>query len=88
MQETKVLVGGVYTHFKGNKYLVTGFGNNSNNRDHHQPMVEYISLDPGERQGHKHYRDEDEFLEAVEWPDGKMRPRFCLNLSDAASPTP
>lgn len=77
-QDTKVVVGEVYTHFKGNRYLVSGWGNNSNNRDQHQPMVEYISLDLGERQGWKHFRDEVEFLEVVEWPDGKMRPRFCL----------
>jgi hypothetical protein len=77
--ESKTDIGAVYTHSKGAKYLVMGVGKNSNNRDDHQPEVAYISLDPGERQGQWCFRDEVEFHEPVEWPDGKTRPRFCLN---------
>lgn len=76
----KTQIGGLYTHAKGLKYVVTGLGNNSNNRDDHQLVVEYISLE-GVHQGKKHYRDEVEFHELVKWPDGKMRPRFRLDLT-------
>lgn len=72
---TRTVIGAVYKHFKGGKYLVTAIGNNSNNSEYHQPMVAYVSLE-GEHQGEWHFRDEDQFHEEVMWNDGERRGRF------------
>lgn len=71
-----VVIGGLYLHKKGNRYVVVGIGQNSNNGQANATSVEYISIEPGPRQGQKCHRDFSEFGEMVEWPDGIRRPRF------------
>ena len=85
----KVEPGKRYVHHKGACYLVLALATNSTDahvlageqvkdtmwRDFHlraaEPMVVYLSS----RLTH-HVRALAEFIENVEWPDGKQRPRF------------
>lgn len=62
---------GLYKHFKGNKYLVTGMNIDATNspREGREPrrMVEYISLVNGQ----KFSREEKEFSELIDMRTGK-----------------
>lgn len=67
-----VKIGGIYQHFKGVKYEVTGVGRDSSNWDAY--LVSYFELsDPS----HKASRPVAEFLEDVDKPEYKG-PRFKL----------
>ncbi len=70
-----VLPGKIYRHKKGPKYLVLHVVRDSTNSREGSEGVVYVSLD----HGNINYRDLTEFVELVEWPDGKMRPRFVLD---------
>ncbi len=61
---------GIYDHFKGGVYLVTGFGSWASGNG--ERVVEYISMIFGT----KHYRLATQWGEVVQWPDGKYRSRF------------
>jgi len=67
-----VLVGSVYEHFKGGRYLVLFVADDSTNARKGNRLVVYVSLTYGVVK----CRDMGEFLEAVEWPDQVVRPRF------------
>lgn len=64
---------GHYKHKGGGQYTVLFVGRNSTNKDEGLPMVCYISW----TKGTPCFRDYEEFVEPVEWPDGVTRPRFC-----------
>lgn len=68
---TEVLPGH-YRHQKGGNYTVLAVGRNSTNKDDGRPMVSYFSWTTG----NLCFRDLEEFVEMVEWPDGVTRPRF------------
>ncbi len=63
---------GVYTHYKGGRYLVLFVADESTNRRMGKKVVVYVSLTYGK----VHTRDWEEFTEKVKWPDGKRRTRF------------
>jgi hypothetical protein len=63
---------GIYRHYKGPLYVAVATAKNSNNAQHHQRVVIYFSF--SRRQ--LCVRDEEEFNEVIEWPDGTRRPRF------------
>lgn len=65
---------GHYVHKGGGHYTVTHVIRNSTNAAEGRPMVCYHSWTKGTPCG----RDYEEFVEPVEWPDGVVRPRFCL----------
>lgn len=65
---------GHYVHKGGGHYTVLGLVRNSTNKDDNRPMVHYVSW----TKGTPCVRDYEEFVEPVEWPDGVVRPRFCL----------
>jgi len=67
-----VLVGSVYEHFKGGRYLVLFVADDSTNARSGNRLVVYVSLTYGVVK----CRDIKEFLEPVEWPDKVVRPRF------------
>jgi hypothetical protein len=68
----------VYKHSGGGHYRVLDHAvSNSTNAAQYVEMVLYVSLTNGQM----FVRDKKEFYEAVEWPDGEVRPRFVL-LSD------
>src|SRR5581483_7591185 len=70
-----VIPGKVYTHYKNGRYTVLCLTEESTNaRKGNNGGVVYVSLTYGKIK----HRDFDEFTELVEWPDGKMRPRFIL----------
>ncbi len=64
---------GNYTHYKGGKYLVLFTADDSTNERDGQKTVVYVSLS----QMRVYCRNLEEFIESVQWPDGKMRPRFA-----------
>ena len=64
---------GHYVHKGGGQYTVLFVGRNSTNKDEGRPMVCYVSW----TKGTPCFRDYEEFVESVEWPDGITRPRFC-----------
>lgn len=59
---------GLYKHFKGNKYLVTGMNIDATNGAKDRRMVEYISLVNGQ----KFSREEKEFSELIDMRTGKL----------------
>lgn len=71
---------GIYEHFKGNKYEVFGVIKNSENEP--APGYEYFVLyrpvdqDKGDIQNKMFIRPLYDFTSLVEWPDGKLQPRF------------
>lgn len=79
----ETMVGGLYIHHDtGNRYVVLSCdGQDSNNDRRQDPTVEYMSIEPGPRQGKKRYRRVSEFHESVKWPDGQMRPRFTYEFN-------
>lgn len=66
------LPAGHYRHYGGGNYTVLFVGRNSTNKDDGRPMVAYVSWTTG----NVCFRDYDEFVELVRWPDGISRPRF------------
>ncbi len=68
----EILVGQVYEHFKGGRYLVLFIAEESTNNRKGGKVVVYVSLTYGVVKA----RDVSEFLEPVTWPDGVLRPRF------------
>lgn len=64
---------GIYRHYKGDLYFVTGFAIDATNESADEtPFVMVVY----QRDYALFVRDEDEFVEVVKWPDGEMRPRF------------
>jgi len=76
---------GRYVHFKGAKYLLLIVAQTHN---HNGDLdVVYISLDHGKAVTRPlcfDSREEDAWLDRVEWPDGKIRQRF-VHESDLRS---
>lgn len=73
----RITSGANYRHFKGGLYTVLFQAEESTNaRKGGSGGVIYVSHTYGKIK----YRDLDEFLEEVEWPDGVMRPRFVLDV--------
>jgi Protein of unknown function (DUF1653) len=74
---------GVYDHFKGGTYLVTGIAAWASGTG--EAVVEYISMNLGK----KNVRLASQWVEVVPWPDGRYRSRFVYRGPDmlAAEPT-
>ncbi len=67
--------GKVYIHYKeGNRYTVLFLVKESTNARAGGDGVVYVSLTTGSIR----HRDLSEFIEEVEWPDGRTRTRFIL----------
>lgn len=66
------VVGSVYQHYKGEKYLVLFVLQDETNERVGNKIVVYRAVDDGK----VFARDYSQFTEVVEWPDGKKRPRF------------
>lgn len=69
---------GLYRHYKGGRYLLVAVAE----RHTHNGDLDaiYISLTHGKhvtRPVARDSRDEDSWLDLVEWPDGERRLRFC-----------
>ncbi len=76
-QDSPDLKPGRYVHFKGGKYMLLIVAQTHN---HNGDLdVVYISLDHGKAVTRPlcfDSREEDAWLDIVEWPDGKERHRF------------
>lgn len=76
-QDSPDLKSGRYVHFKGDEYLLFGIAQTHN---HNGDLdVVYISLKHGKTVTRPlcfDSREEDAWLDIVEWPDGKERHRF------------
>lgn len=59
---------GLYKHFKGNKYLVTGRAIDATNGESDRHMVIYVSLVNGKT----FVREEKEFSELIDMRTGKL----------------
>lgn len=71
--EQTIQSGKTYKHFKGGLYTVLFTAEETTNaRKGGNGGVVYVSHTYGTIK----YRDLDEFVEEVEWPDGIVRPRF------------
>jgi hypothetical protein len=68
---------GIYDHFKGGIYLLTGF-NTWVGRDAEEPAVEYLSMLNGRKFG----RTVAEWCEVVQWPDHLFRQRWVYRGPD------
>lgn len=67
--------GKIYRHHKGGLYTVLFLAEEATNaRKGNNGGVVYVSHTYGKIK----YRDLDEFVEEVQWPDRTMRPRFVL----------
>jgi hypothetical protein len=77
---------GVYRHYKGGRYVMIAIAEtheHNGNRD-----VVYISLTRGTtvtRPFYRDSRDQDSWLDDVEWPDGWMRSRFSPESPELAA---
>lgn len=76
-----IIPGGIYIHYKGNRYLVMGFETDSETLEE---RVSYICM----RTGKKWSRPRSMWSEAVEWPDGIVRARFTLEGDASLEPLP
>lgn len=72
--EKKVILGSVYKHYKGGRYLVLHITEESTNARIGNMGVVYVSLTYGKVK----HRELSEFIEETEWPDGVRRARFVL----------
>ena len=70
----EILLGRIYKHYKGGRYLVLNLSEESTNDRIGEQGVIYVSLTYGKIK----HRKLAEFIEDVGWPDGKRRPRFVL----------
>lgn len=73
---------GIYDHFKGGVYLVTGHALWASGAG--ELNVEYLSM----VHGTKHNRLATQWCEVVAWPDGLFRSRFVYRGSDLNTPEP
>ena len=75
-----------YIHHKGGRYLWIGLAEtHAHNGDYD---VVYVSLSHGKmvtRPLRKDSRKQDSWQDEVEWPDGVVRSRFCLETEFSAS---
>jgi hypothetical protein len=72
--------GETYKHYKGGLYTVLFVAEETTNaRKGNNGGVVYVSHTYGKIK----YRDLDEFIEEVEWPDGVKRSRFVIQSSPA-----
>lgn len=68
------LVGGLYRHYKGNRYWVLGLAQHT---ETDELLVAYVPLyDYGLPGPRLRVRPLAMFIEPVVWPDGLRRPRF------------
>lgn len=74
---------GIYDHFKGGVYLLTGFSIWASEPDGKE-VVEYTSVTSEKRFA----RLLEEWVEMVVWPDGQSRPRFVYRGPDLETPEP
>ncbi len=73
--EQAIQSGRTYRHFKGGLYTVLFTAEETTNkRKGNNGGVVYVSHTYGKIK----YRDIDEFIEEIEWPDGIKRARFVL----------
>jgi hypothetical protein len=74
---TAVFIGAPYRHYKGGLYLLVAV---AERHTHNGDLdVVYVSLAHAKhctRPLRRDSRDEDSWLDQVEWPDGKLRARF------------
>ncbi len=75
-------MGGLWDHFKGGIYLITGFSSWASGNN--EPVVEYLSM----LFGTKHTRLVSQWCEVVQWPDKKYRSRFVKRGPDLRTPEP
>jgi hypothetical protein len=73
---------GIYDHFKGGVYLVTGLSTWVSGGEPEAQAVEYLSMIYGTR----FTRLATQWCEVVQWPDGKYRSRFVYRGSDLKTP--
>ena len=74
---------GIYDHFKGGVYLLTGF-NTWVSRSAEEPAVEYLSM----VNGRKFSREVSEWCEVVQWPDHMFRQRWVYRGPDLGTVAP
>lgn len=75
-KESHIQSGKTYKHYKGGLYTVLFLAEETTNeRKGNNGGVVYVSHTYGKIK----YRDLDEFIEEIEWPDGIVRPRFILS---------
>lgn len=73
--EQPIQSGKTYKHYKGGLYTVLFLAEETTNeRRGNNGGVVYVSHTYGKIK----YRDLDEFIEEIEWPDGISRSRFVL----------
>lgn len=70
-----ITVGGIYLHYKGDRYIVLYAAQDSENSDNRGDLVIYMSLD-GPQTGRINVRSLSEFREDVEMPGGGKTLRF------------
>lgn len=68
---------GPFVHYEGGRYRVLFVARDSTNAREGNRLVVYVSLTYGTINA----RDEVEFVEPVEWPDGVWRPRFMPGVA-------
>lgn len=75
MDISEIQSGKTYKHYKGGLYTALFVAEETTNiRKGGSGGVVYVSRTYGKIK----YRDLDEFIEEIEWPDGIRRPRFVL----------
>mgnify|MGYP001620056694 CR=1 FL=1 len=79
MKENKVIIGGYYRHFKGNKYVILAVGRNSENHDEELVVYQGQYSDPKFGNHPIWIRPKKIFLEVVVI-NGKKIPRFLHSL--------
>lgn len=80
VRDYAILPGGVYTHFKGNRYTLLHVAQSADNADDRDDVLVYVS----HLNGNIYTRKRSEFFEPVAWPDGVTRPRFVGSLTASA----
>ncbi len=74
--------GGIFDHFKGGVYLVTGYSTWASGNG--ERIVEYLSMTNAQ----KFTRLGSQWCEVVEWPDKRYRSRFVYRGPDLIAPEP
>lgn len=75
-----VLAGNVYRHYKGGRYLVVAVADTHEHNG--EKDVVYVSLTYGKyvtRPLQRDSRNQDSWMDYVEWPDGQKRMRFITD---------
>jgi hypothetical protein len=72
--EEKLVIGGIYRHYKGGAYRVLGLAENAGNKSDGETIVYYKSI----RYGSYYTRPYDEFV-GNEYLNGELVKRFTLN---------